>query len=60
MGFKCPFCNKDFGIERELFKSHLSSHEEPVPALDGLTYINSTDVMKKILNESGGKYEKKE
>lgn len=49
MGFRCPFCKKDFGQDKKEFDLHIKSHNEPVPDLAGLTYINSTDSVKNIL-----------
>ncbi len=51
MGFKCPFCKKDFGQDKKEFDLHLKSHDEPIPDLTGLAYINSTDSMKNILEK---------
>ena len=49
MGFRCPFCKKDFGTDQKTFKAHLSKHEEPIPDLEGLAVINSCDSLKKFL-----------
>lgn len=49
MGFKCPFCKKDFGQDKKEFDEHIKSHDEPILDLAGLAYINSTDTANKIL-----------
>ena len=49
MGFKCPFCKKDFLQDKKKFDLHLKLHNEPVPDLAELAYINSTDTAKKLL-----------
>lgn len=48
MGFKCPFCKKDFGQDKKEFDLHLKSHDETIPDLTGLAFI-TTDSMKNIL-----------
>ena len=52
MGFRCPFCKKDFGTDHKTFKAHLSKHEEPIPDLNGLAMINSCDSLKKVLKNN--------
>ncbi len=52
MGFRCPFCKKDFGTDQKTFKAHLSKHKEPITDLKGLAVINSCDVLKKVLKDA--------
>ena len=52
MGFRCPFCKKDFGTDQKTFKAHLSKHKEPIPDMKGLAVINSCDSLKKVLKDA--------
>ena len=49
MGFRCPICHKDFGINKNEMEKHLECHSEK-NIVEDLTRLNFNDI---ILSASG-------
>lgn len=59
MGFRCPICKQDFGMDKAAFEKHLRD-EDAIVDMSGLAATNLSGIVKVICNGIQKCYNRKE